>query len=176
MFPLQALKPTLVTLEISTTICLAWYELVWHCLLTWAPTQTRIHIQASYGSPILQSSTIFFKSLAFYGILDSSTQNKLWRLMQSPLRGSASILILDTQPFHQYELCVYVFYIITDLESIDILIKGSKYWVGAPTAHPLSLPQGVDRHNPLRGVASSITSLWHGEECWGIWSPASFKE
>lgn len=60
------------------------------------------------------------------------------------------IQLLNTQPFvHQYELWWYIFYIIADIESMDILIKGSEYWVGAPTAHQLSLPGGLDSHNPF---------------------------
>lgn len=55
------------------------------------------------------------------------------------------------RPVHQCELCVYIFYIISNTESIDILIKGSKYWVGAPTSHQLSLPREVDSHNPCEG-------------------------
>lgn len=55
---------------------------------------------------------------------------------------------IEYTTFHLYELWLYIFYIITDIESIGILIKGSEYWVGAPTAHQLSPPQEVDSHNP----------------------------
>lgn len=63
-------------------------------------------------------------------------------------RRSPEIQLSKTPPFHQYELWWHIFYIITDIESMDLLIKGSEYWVGAPTAHQLSLPWGVDSHNP----------------------------
>lgn len=60
------------------------------------------------------------------------------------------IQVLNLQPIHQYELCLDIFYIITNIESMDILIKGSEDWVVAPTAHQLSLAQGVDSHNPSK--------------------------
>jgi len=36
-------------------------------------------------------------------------------------------LLNNAKPVHQYELWASIFYIITDIESIDILIKGSEY-------------------------------------------------
>lgn len=38
--------------------------------------------------------------------------------------------------------------------------------MGAPTGHQLSLLQEVDSPNPSQEAASSIKSLWHGEECY----------
>lgn len=66
-----------------------------------------------------------------------------------PVREAHAVIPrMNIQPVHQFELWLYIFYIITDIESIDILIKGSEYWVEAPNAHQLSLPRGVDSHNP----------------------------
>lgn len=39
----------------------------------------------------------------------------------------AVIQLSSTPPIHQYELWWRIFYIITDMESMDILIKGSEY-------------------------------------------------
>lgn len=64
-------------------------------------------------------------------------------------RRCAGIHLSNTPPIHQHELWRHIFYIITDIESMDVLIKGSEYWVGAPTGHQLFLPWGVDSHNPL---------------------------
>lgn len=86
------------------------------------------------------------------GMVEASTHNKLVITFKaqppSVSPGPPCKSGIEYTAFHQYELWVNIFYIITDIESIDILIKGSKYWVGAPTAHQLSLPQEVDSHNP----------------------------
>lgn len=66
--------------------------------------------------------------------METSALNKLVAAFEAQpshlppmLEAHTVIPILNVQPVHQYELWVYILYIITDIESIDILIKGSEY-------------------------------------------------
>lgn len=173
-----------------TPICLAKYELVWH---SWDSISDWIYMYTPMQNKASSITKNVSDRLVTYGAEpswlrghkkargNSSTEQACHCIQSKALsvppawEAHVVIPIMNIQPVHQFELWLYIFYIITDIESIDILIKGSEYWVGAPTAHQLSLPRGVDSHNPLRGAASSIKSLWHGGGCWRIWSTANFK-
>lgn len=131
------------------------------------PTQDRMCFKAS------SLFNTFFFSRDLY---DTPGRGKLQRRasIQSAAvqeAHAATFSIELQQPVHRCELWAHVFYIITDTESIDILIKGREYWVGSSTAHQLSLPREVDSHNPRQGAPSSIKSLWRGS----FWSPANGK-
>lgn len=161
--PPKALKPSLMTSGSLTPICLAKYELVWHWwdsisdwIYMYTPTQNKASsitknvpdLLVTYGAEPSwlcghkKASGNFSTEQACYCV-----QSKA--LSVPPVREAHAVIPrMNIQPVHQFELWLYIFYIITDIESIDILIKGSEYWVEAPNAHQLSLPRGVDSHNP----------------------------
>lgn len=70
------------------------------------------------------------------------------------LRGESSLTkaagdkkkIAVFKPLSKNELWANIFYIITGIQSIDVLIKGGEYWVKVPTAHHLLVPHEVDSH------------------------------
>lgn len=54
--------------------------------------------------------------------------------------------------------------------------QGQQALSGSTHYPSVILASGGRQPLPSQGVASSIKSLWHGADCWIIWSPANSKE